>query len=436
VTDTATRTGARDGVPTPEAAPDPVAELGAFIAAAPTPYHAVAQAVRRLAAAGFTEQPQAGPWQEGPGGRYLVCDGTLLAWRVPEDARVGTPLRVFAAHTDSPTLKVRPRPDGGAAGWRQVGVEVYGGALWNSWLDRDLGLAGRLALYDGSTVAVHVDRPLLRVPQLAIHLDRQVNQGLILDPQQHLQPVWGLGTARDGELVEFLAAHAGVHAREVAAHDLVVHDLTPPARLGADRELFAAPRLDNLASVHAGIGALLAAGAPDVVAVFVGFDHEEVGSQSATGAAGPLLETVLTRLAGGHDARAEVFARSRALSVDVTHAAHPNYLGHHEPGHLVVPNAGPALKVNANQRYATDAPGAAAWVRACRDAGVGSQVFVSRNTVPCGSTVGPILATRLGIRTVDVGMPVLSMHSARELCGVRDPEQLAAAARTFLSDPA
>ena len=170
--------------------------------------------------------------------------------------------------------------------------------------------------------------------------------------------------------------------------------------------------------------------------MFVGFDHEEIGSGTATGASGPLLETVLTRLAGGFDARAAAFAVSRCLSVDVTHAAHPNYLGHHDPGHRTLPNGGPALKVNANQRYATDAPGAAAWQRACRDAGVPTQVFVGKNTVPCGTTVGPMLATRLGIRTVDVGIPVLSMHSARELCGVEDPGHLAAAATAFLTDRA
>jgi aspartyl aminopeptidase len=346
---------------------------------------------------------------------------------------------VFAAHTDSPTLKVKPRPDTGAAGWRQVAVEVYGGALWNSWLDRDLGLAGRLVRYDGSTVLVDVHRPLLRVPQLAIHLDRGVNSdGLHLDPQAHLLPVWGLGAAQEGDLLEFLAAEAGIDAADVAAHDLVVHDVAPPALLGQDDEFLAAPRLDNLASVHAGLGALLAAAADPggVVPVFVGFDHEEVGSSSATGAAGPLLETVLTRLAGGFDARGAAFAASRCLSVDVTHAAHPNYLGHHDPAHRSVPNGGPALKVNANQRYATDAPGAAAWARACREAGAPSQVFVSRNTVPCGSTVGPIIATRLGIRTVDVGIPVLSMHSARELCGVDDPAYLVATATAFLTDAA
>lgn len=415
-------------------------DLADFISAAPSPYHAVAEAVRRLSAAGFVEQSETGPWpthppHDGPGGRYLVRDGTVLAWFVPSGVAPGAPLRVFAAHTDSPTLKVKPNPDVGAGGWRQVAVEVYGGALWNSWLDRDLGLAGRLALYDGSTVLLDVHRPLLRVPQLAIHLDRGVNsEGVKLDAQQHLLPVWGLG--EPGDLLAFVSTEAGVDPDDVAAHDLVVHDVTPPARLGESEELFAAPRLDNLVSVHAGLGALLAAArdAVDVIPVFVAFDHEEIGSNSATGAAGPMLETLLTRLAGGFDARGPVFAASRCLSVDVTHAAHPNYLGHHDPGHRSVPNGGPTLKVNANQRYATDAPGAAAWRRACRDAGVPSQVFVGKNTVPCGSTVGPIMATRLGIRTVDVGIPVLSMHSARELCGVADPAFLTAAATAFLVD--
>ena len=421
---------------------DQVQDLADFVVAAPTPYHAVATAARRLSAAGFVEQPEAGAWPDEPGGRYLIRDGTILAWYRPTAAPAGTPMRIFAAHTDSPTLKVKPRPDVGAAGWRQVAVEVYGGALWNSWLDRDLGLAGRLALFDGSTVLVDVHRPLLRVPQLAIHLDRAVNsEGLHIDAQHHLLPIWGLGVPHEGDLVDFLASEVGVDPQEVAAHDLVVHDVTPPARLGAQRELLAAPRLDNLASVHAGLGALLAAaehldtGPDPVIPVFVGFDHEEVGSGSATGAAGPLLETVLTRLAGGFDARGAAFATSRCLSVDVTHAAHPNYLGHHEPGHRSIPNDGPTLKVNANQRYATDAPGAAAWRRAAREAGVPTQVFVAKNTIPCGSTVGPILATRLGIRTVDIGIPVLSMHSARELCGVHDPGHLLAAATAFLTDP-
>lgn len=416
---------------------DPVQDLASFLCAAPTPYHAVAETARLLTAAGFTEQLEAEVWEAGAGGRFLVRDGTVLAWFVPEGVGNGAPLRVFAAHTDSPTLKVKPRPDIGRAGWRQVSVEIYGGALWNSWLDRDLGLAGRLVLFDGSSVLVDVDRPLLRVPQLAVHLDRQVNQGLTLDAQQQMLPIWGLGEAHDGDLMEFLCHEVGLDADQVAAHDLVVHDLTPPATLGRDDELLAAPRLDNLASVYAGVTALLRAvkNPEGVISVFVGFDHEEIGSGSATGAAGPLLENVLTRLAGGFDSRAIAFARSRCLSVDVTHAVHPNYLDRYDPTHQSLPNGGPTLKVNANQRYATDAPGAAAWHRACRASGVPSQVFVGRNTMPCGSTVGPLIATRLGIRTVDVGIPVLSMHSVRELCGVRDPGYLVAAATAFLTDP-
>src|ERR1700712_2559350 len=242
-------------------------DLADFITASPTPYHAVGEAGRRLSAAGFTEQQESGPWTAEPGGRFLIRDGTILAWFVPAGVEPGTAMRVFAAHTDSPTLKVKPRPDVGRAGWRQVAVEIYGGALWSSWLDRDLGLAGRLVMFDGSTVLVDVRRPLLRVPQLAIHLDRQVNQGLTLDSQQHMLPIWGLGDAREGELLAFLASEIGIDPADVAAHDLVVDDLTPPATLGRREELLAAPRLDNLASVHAGLTALIAAAAGDSPAV-------------------------------------------------------------------------------------------------------------------------------------------------------------------------
>jgi aspartyl aminopeptidase len=412
-------------------------DLADFITASPSPYHAVAETVRRLDDAGFIEESEGGRWQGGPGPRYVVRDGTVVAWHVPESATQGTPMRIFAAHTDSPTFKVKPLPDVGRGGWRQVAVEVYGAPLWNSWLDRDLGLAGRLALYDGSTVLVDVHRPLLRIPQLAIHLDRGVNtSGLKLDPQQHLLPTWGTGRPEQGDLIAFLGVEAGVNFDRIVAHDLVLHDVTPPARLGEDADLLAAPRLDNLASVHAGINALIASidNVDGAIPVFVGFDHEEIGSGSATGASGPLLENVLTRLAGGFDNRAAAFAESRCLSVDVTHAAHPNYLELHDPTHQALPNRGPALKVNANQRYATDAPGAAAWHRACDRADVESQVFVSKNTVPCGSTVGPLMATRLGIRTIDVGIPVLSMHSVRELCGIKDLEYFAKAATAFLTD--
>lgn len=425
-------------MPTPDPAiTDDLAEL---IGRSPSSFHAAAELVRRLEGAGFQ---QAEPDQEGPGKRYLVRDGTVLAWYVPAGADGRTPLRIVAAHTDSPTWKLKPRPDLGTAGWLELGVEIYGGPLWNSWLDRDLGLAGRLALYDGTTVLVDIDRPLLRIPQLAIHLDRQVNSGgLTLDPQTHIRPVWGIGTPTDGRLIELVAEEAGVAAADVAAFDLILRDVVPPARLGLHRELLAAPRIDNLSSSHAGLLAFLAAAdRPDleVVPVYAAFDHEEVGSDSLTGANGALLPALLERISADLGAslgqRAETFAASRCLSADAAHAVHPNYLERHDPPYYAVPNQGPAVKLNASQRYATDAVGGAAWARACRQADVPSQVYVTRNNIPCGSTVGPLLTSRLGIRAVDVGIPCLSMHSVRELCGVDDPGYLAAATTAFLTDP-
>ena len=427
-------------------------DLAGFIAASPTPFHAAAEAERRLAAAGFT--PVAGldataDRDAGAGMReYLVRDGAVLAWSVPAGVAADAPVRIVAAHTDSPALKVKPRPDTGRAGWRQVGVEVYGGPLWNSWLDRDLSVAGRLVLADGSTTLVNVGRPLLRVPQPAPHLDRGVNErGLKLDPQQHLAPVWGVGEVREGDLVEFLAAEAGVAAGDVAGHDLVLHDVTPPARLGRDGELLAAPRLDNLSSTHGGLAGFLAATGPGAgeagaaadgaVLVYAAFDHEEVGRESVTGAAGPLLDFVLRRVWPAYQRPlppgSPAVAGSFCLSADAAHAAHPNYLEFHDPSHLLAPGGGPALKRNASQRYPTDAVGEAAWRRACEQAGVPSQVFVGRNNIACGSTIGPSIAARTGIRTLDIGIPILSMHSARELCGTADPGYLAAACAAFLA---
>ncbi len=418
-------------------------DLAAFVAAGVTPYHVVAEVARRLDGAGFVQQMLADEWHAGPGGHYAVLDGSIVAWWLPGGAGATTGLRILAAHTDSPVLKVKPRPDTGAAGWRQVGVEVYGGALWNSWLDRDLGLAGRLALIDGSTVPVRIDRPLLRIPQLPPHLDRGVNaNGLKLNPQHHLVPLWSLGHPVDGALIDFLAAGAGLEAADIVAHDLTLHDLTPPALLGRDEDLLSAPRLDNLSSTWAGLTALLsvaADGDPGTIAVLAAFDHEEVGSGSASGAGGPVLARIIRRmissLGGGEEQLGRMLAASRCLSADAAHAVNPNYLGYYEPQHHLLVNAGPALKVNADQHYGTDGIGAAAWRRACRDADVPVQVFVGRNDVSCGSTLGKFVATSLGVKTVDVGIPILSMHSTRELGGVTDIGSFPDAIAAFLSDP-
>lgn len=419
-----------------------VEDLLTFLRGAPSPYHAVASVADRLTAAGFTEVGLDQPW-EGGGARFVTRDGALVAWTTAGQDP-STPFRIVGAHTDSPNLRLKPNPDSGTAGWRQLGVEVYGGALWNSWLDRDLGLSGRVVVrgLDGfRTELLLVDRPLARIPQLAIHLDRDVNgQGLKLNPQVHLTPVWGLGPWAEGDLAGFLARELSVDVADVVAWDLMFHDITPPTRLGRDQELVASARLDNLLSCWAGTVALGSVARTRSILpstpVLCLFDHEEVGSTSATGADGALLAQVLERvvLARGGDRQDLLRALSGSVcaSVDMAHATHPNHPERHDPAHHVRVNAGPGVKINANQRYATSGTSHAVLVRACEVAGVPHQVFVSRNDQPCGSTIGPVTAARLGIDTVDVGVAQLSMHSARELCGAEDPVHLAAMLSTFL----
>ncbi|MFJ6249381.1 MULTISPECIES: M18 family aminopeptidase [unclassified Streptomyces] len=414
-------------------------DLMAFLSASPSPYHAVANAAARLEKVGFRRVEETAAWNATSGGKYVVRGGAIIAWYVPEGAAAHTPYRIVGAHTDSPNLRVKPRPDMGSQGWRQVAVEVYGGTLLNTWLDRDLGLAGRLTLRDGSHRLVNVDRPLLRVPQLAIHLDRQANDGLKLDRQRHMQPVWGIGDVHEGDLISFVAGEAGVDAEDVTGWDLMVHAVEAPAYLGRDRELLAGPRMDNLLSVHAGTAALASLADRDdlpYIPVLAAFDHEENGSEADTGAQGPLLGNVLERSVyargGSYEDRARAFAGTVCLSSDTGHAVHPNYAERHDPTHHPRVNGGPILKVNVNQRYATDGSGRAVFAAACERAGVPWQSFVSNNDMPCGTTIGPITAARHGIGTVDIGVAILSMHSARELCGAEDPYLLANALVAFL----
>ncbi|HYN33209.1 MAG TPA: M18 family aminopeptidase [Ilumatobacteraceae bacterium] len=415
-------------------------DLIAFLDASPSPWHAVASTVDRLV--GFERLDEADAWDQVPAAGYVVRGGAIIAWKLPGDLSGGhpgphAPFRLVGAHTDSPCLRVKPHPDAGGSGWKQLAVEVYGGILNNSWLDRDLGVAGRVVGIDGTTTLVNVAEPVARVPQLAVHLDREVNSaGLVLDTQQHLSPVWGVGTASIGEFAEWIGEAAGIDAAPTW-WELCLYDVQGASVLGADRSLLASGRLDNQLSCWAAVRALVDADPVDHVAVIVLNDHEEVGSASATGAAGPFLHTVLSRLVsargGSHDDLHRSFATSACISADNAHAVHPNYPERHEPGHRPVVNAGPAIKVNSNQRYATSAETAAVFQRACERAGVPWQVFVSRNNMPCGSTIGPVTSTRLGIATVDIGVPQLSMHSARELCGADDPGHLMAAMTEFLS---
>ncbi|WP_099225706.1 M18 family aminopeptidase [Mycobacterium persicum] len=409
--------------------------LGEFIDASPSPFHVCATAARRLLDAGYTELGETDRWPQQPGRYFTVRAGSLVAW---SSNHALTPFRIVGAHTDSPNLRVKQHPDRLVAGWRVVALEPYGGAWLNSWLDRDLGISGRLSVRDGSGVRhrlVRIDEPILRVPQLAIHLAED-RKSLTLDPQRHVNAVWSVGET-PGSFVEYVADRAGVTASDVLAADLMTHDLTPTALIGADSGLLSAPRLDNQASCYAGLEALLSAQPRDVLPVLVMFDHEEVGSSSDRGAQSNLLGSVLERIVLAAGGNREDFLRllpaSLLASADMAHAAHPNYPDRHEPGHLIEVNAGPVLKVHPNLRYATDGRTAAAFAMACRQAGVPLQRYEHRADLPCGSTIGPLASARTGIPTVDVGAAQLAMHSARELMGAHDVAAYAAALQAFLS---
>ena len=417
-------------------------ELCEFIDASPSPFHLCDTVAARLTAAGYTELAEADRWPggNGGGGRYFTLRaGSLVAWNSTADA--GRPFRIVGAHTDSPNLRVKQHPDRVVAGWQVVALAPYGGAWLNSWLDRDLGLSGRLSVRDTAAPGgvthrlVRVDEPILRVPQLAIHLAED-RGSLTLDPQRHVNAVWGVGE-RPRSLRAFIAERAGIDPVDLLSADLMTHDLTPSRLTGADQEFVSAPRLDNQATCYAGLEAFLAAGAGDYIPVLALFDHEEVGSTSDHGAQSDLLITTLERivLAAGGD-REDFLRRltgSMVASGDMAHATHPNYPDRHEPGHLIAVNGGPVLKVQPNLRYATDSRTAAAFELACRQAGVVLQRYEHRADLPCGSTIGPMTAARTGIPTVDVGAPQLAMHSARELMGSADVGAYAAALQAFLS---
>lgn len=406
-----------------------------FIDASPSPFHVCATVAVRLREAGYTELCETDRWDDAGTGRYFaVRAGSLIAW----NSHGPNPFRIIGAHTDSPNLRVKQNPDRFETMWRLVRLQPYGGAWLNSWLDRDLGLSGRISLRGQGGGLEHrlvcFDEPLLRVPQLAIHLSEDRN-GVSLNPQRHLDAVLGTeGPARPFHY--HVADWAGVKPADLLSADLMTHALEPSRVVGIDRDLVSAPRLDNQTTCYAGLEALLAAEPGDHTPVLALFDHEEVGSTSDHGAQSDFLLTTLERIVMARGGDREDFLRTLTASMvasgDMAHATHPNYPERHEPNHPIYVNGGPVLKVQPNLRYATDSRTAAAFELACRQARVPLQRYEHRADLPCGSTIGPMTAARTGIPTVDVGAPQLAMHSARELMGARDVTAYSVALQAFM----
>ncbi|MEY4643112.1 MAG: hypothetical protein RLZZ227_3106 [Pseudomonadota bacterium] len=424
--------------------------LCAFIQASPTPFHAVAALAAQLEGAGYTLLDEAAAWQLKPDGRYYVTrnQSSIIAFRLDASRLLEQGLRMVGAHTDSPCLKLKPQPDLVRNGYLQFGVEVYGGVLLNPWFDRDLSLAGRVSYLDDKgclgSCLIDFKRPIAIIPSLAIHLDREVNQKRSINAQSDLPPIVLQGAAGEVEfrallLDEVKQQHPTLGVASILESELSLYDVNPPALVGLREEFIAAARLDNLASCFLGLRGFLDGTGSN--ALLVCNDHEEVGSNSAAGAAGPFLQTTLQRIVdklldGDSENLPRLLQRSLFVSADNAHGIHPNFADKHDSKHGPLLNAGPVLKFNANQRYATNSESAGFFRRVCAEAGVPVQSFVMRSDMACGSTIGPIVATELGVSTVDIGIPTFAMHSIRELCGSRDTVYLATALQQFYSSRA
>jgi len=420
-----------------------------FIDASPSPWHAVDMLASRLRRQGYRELAEHEDWPLEAGDRRYVIRGgaSLIAFRVGSAPPSAAGFRLIGAHTDSPGLRLKPKAAHAADSLLRLGVEVYGGPILATFTDRDLNLAGRVHLRGPDGIAsrlIRFEQPVARLPNLAIHMNRKVNdEGLKLHKQTELPLILGLlhdALGAESQFLRLLARQAGVEANDVLSFELAVFDDQPGSFWGAGGEFLADSQIDNLSSCPGGLAALLNAGERETTAVCAFFDHEEIGSESHRGADGSFLADVLERLASsrGDDGTGyrRGLARSFLVSADAAHAWHPSFPNAYEPLHGIRVNGGPAVKVNANQRYATDGFTEACFIELCREAGVPGQTYVHRTDLGCGSTIGPMTAARLGVPTIDCGAPMWAMHSARESAGVLDQFWLMALLRTFLESPA
>jgi len=418
-----------------------------FVNASPTPFHAVSVAAGRLEKSGFSKLREQDEWNLKEGGKYYFTrnQSSLVAFALPPKWKAGTGISCVATHVDSPNLHIRPTSKKSTQGYLQVGVETYGGGLWHTWLDRDLSVAGRVVVTNdnGSEFAsrlVKVNKPILRIPNLAIHLDGSANTSFTFNKQTEFIPILGQVAEKFNEpkkggvgtssatsdnhhpaLLALLAQELSVAPEHIAELDLSLYDTQPSVLGGIDNEFIFSPRMDNLVSSFCAVEAL-AEGSHNSegnVSAIALFNHEEVGSSSTSGAGGSLLPFLIQRLSPDKSAHAQSVAKSFLISADMTHGIHPSYPSKHEENHQPLLNGGIAVKVNHQQRYASDAIGVFLVRKLVERKGGQVQEFVARNDMRCGSTVGPTLSLT-GIRTVDVGNPMLSMHSCREMASSHD----------------
>ncbi|TFK28834.1 peptidase M18, aminopeptidase I [Coprinopsis marcescibilis] len=445
-------------------APEAATRFLKFVNASPTPFHAVHHAAVRLERAGFKKIKEKDEWEKEvqAGGKYYFTrnQSSLIAFTLPQKWKQGAGVSIVATHVDSPNLKIRPISKRTKSGYLQVGVETYGGGIWHSWLDRDLSIAGRVVVSEknGSFTSrlVKIDRPILRIPTLAIHLDRNVNDSFKFNQETEFVPILGLVADQlNGQktipeddksgsilppkkaassiqenhhpaLLSLLAQDLSIAPEEIHDFDLSLYDTQPSVLGGINNEFIFSPRLDNLLSSFCAVEALAESVTAEYFPTLEGnvncialFNHEEIGSVSTTGAESSLIPSLLNRLSPTPSTLAQSIASSFLISADMGHAIHPNYTAKHEEKHRPYMNGGIVIKTNAKQRYATDALSAFIVKQLAERRGGKVQEFEVRNDMPCGSTVGPMLS-KLGVRTVDVGNPMLSMHSIRETAGSHD----------------
>ena len=415
-------------------------DLIEFLNASPTPWHAVNTMKTRLDAAGFSQLDEREEWALEQGkGYYAIRNGSsIIAFRTGNKDVITSGVRMVGAHTDSPCLKVKPSPEIRRKGVFQLGVEVYGGVLLNPWFDRDLALAGRVTVLDESgkvrDTLVNFKKPVAIIPSLAIHLDREANSNRSINAQTDLPPVVMQvpdtdTTAFTDLLREQIASESGLNVTKVLGYELSFYDAQGASYVGLRDEFLASARLDNLLSCYIGLQSLLDASG-EQAALLVCNDHEEVGSMSAEGAQGPFLGSVLERWCGAGKGRA--IARSMMISADNAHGVHPNFMDKHDENHGPIVNQGPVIKVNHNQRYATNSRSAALYRHISDELGLPHQTFVVRSDMGCGSTIGPLTAGNLGVTTLDIGVPQIAMHSIRELIGTQDGYTLYQVLKEFM----